>query len=90
MHRLGLCAWRQSHTHSRVLVRAIEGLFFSANSPLTSVFPTRKESRTKENTFAATIKLTADEVAAVDKILEANPVRGNRYGESDAAFHLWG
>ncbi|KAL5492353.1 hypothetical protein ACEPAI_3800 [Sanghuangporus weigelae] len=49
------------------------------------------KERTQENCAAADIQLIADDVEAVKKVLEQNPVKGNRYGPgSDEDWHLWG
>ncbi|KAL5513134.1 hypothetical protein ACEPAH_3532 [Sanghuangporus vaninii] len=49
------------------------------------------KERTQENCAAADTKLSADDVEAVKKVLEQNPVKGNRYGPgSDEDWHLWG
>jgi len=49
-----------------------------------------KASRTLENLQAGDIELTPEEVKAVDDIIVANPVVGDRYfGQSDEEAHLW-
>jgi pyridoxine 4-dehydrogenase len=51
----------------------------------------RKSSRTLENLQAGDIELTAEEVKAINDILAANPVVGDRYaGAPPEKSHLWG
>lgn len=51
----------------------------------------RNKKRTEENSAAADIELTPADLDDVKKVLEENPVKGNRYGAgTDAENHLWG
>jgi len=48
-------------------------------------------TRTLENLQAADVQLTAEELKAIDDILAANPIAGDRYfGTSDEQANLWG
>ncbi|KAI5122111.1 hypothetical protein M0805_002233 [Coniferiporia weirii] len=49
------------------------------------------KERTLENIVGGEIELTSEEVAAINKVLEDNPVQGGRYfAGSDEQNHLWG
>ncbi|RXW18079.1 hypothetical protein EST38_g7777 [Candolleomyces aberdarensis] len=50
-----------------------------------------KASRTLENLQAGDIKLSEDDLAEVNKIINSHEVKGDRYfGKSDEEMHLWG
>ena len=63
----------------------------SRTSEADNLISNRHFSRTMENTHAASIDLTPEEIEAVNKILANNPVQGSRYGPgTDEQNHLWG
>ena len=74
---------------SQDLRESILDLFFSTGIHGRSLFS--HVSRTKENTAAAAIELTAEQFESVNKVLADHPVQGSRYRPgTDEENHLWG
>lgn len=87
---MGSVAWTAYATSPGILVRVLLGIIEFLSSGLTINMFCRKASRTLENLQAGDIELTPEEVKAVDDIIVANPVVGDRYfGQSDEEAHLW-
>ena len=52
--------------------------------------PHRKAKRTLENTYAADIKLTKEELNSIWEIVKSYEVKGDRYYGDAMPMHLWG
>ena len=85
-HRLGGRARREGHPTSGLIVRCAVLLPRLSRTDGAC----RKKERTLENLYAADVELTKEDLDKIAKIMETNPVRGDRAFGPQVEMRLWG